>query len=118
MKYFSYQFNDLERKAILAALPIVLPFNDFENVNPIQSSIQDSLVESAGIKLIQHDFENISSGELEVIAIAVGVADALFCKDPVLNGFKVDSKLRKEISPYKKTYHKLSSIFDEVFSDD
>ena len=104
MKSVKYSLNDTDIEAITFALSI-LPSLHLED-DELQADINSQLCESAGVKLLCHNF-NISANEGRVISCALQAVQLINTGD-----LSVSSEIKEKCKGYLFTVNKLSSVFE------
>lgn len=104
MKSVKYSLNDTDIEAITFALSI-LPSLHLED-DELQAAINSQLCESAGVKLLGHNF-NISANEGRVISCALQAVQLINTGD-----LPVSSEIKEKCKGYLFTVNKLSSVFE------
>ena len=104
MKSVKYSLNDTDIEAITFALSI-LPSLHLED-DELQAAINSQLCESAGVKLLGHNF-NISANEGRVISCALQAVQLINTGDLPVSS----SSLKEKCKGYLFTVNKLVSVF-------
>lgn len=107
MKKINYNFSNEDVETIIFCLKII-PFVKFDDVNPVQQSINLSLCYSALEKLSARDLEAITPNEVRIMMISIDVAQLIISNQlpyEILEGADTD------LTPYIFSVNKLINGF-------